>query len=119
MTETCFICGDDSKKKLYYTLKCNHKAHYECLMKSFKSSKDIINSCPYCREPHGLLPMVNGLKEPLKNIHYFNYEEYKKIKELNIQDVKCQYIIKSGKNKGNECGNKCILGYNFCGRHNK
>ena len=33
--EECAICGILLKDKYSYTLNCNHKFHYECLMKSF------------------------------------------------------------------------------------
>ena len=31
----------------------------------------------------------------------------------------CNTILKSGKNKGNECGKNCKLGYFQCNRHLK
>ena len=35
MDEDCSICGLELKEKFCYELKCGHKFHYECLMKSF------------------------------------------------------------------------------------
>ena len=56
--EDCPICGEEISSKYEYVLKCNHKFHYECLLKSLKFSDK--NSCPtlelHLNEP------VNGLK---------------------------------------------------------
>jgi len=117
MSENCFICGDNTKKKLFYTMNCNHCAHYECIMKSFSNSKGL-NECPYCRKTHGLLPMVNGIKAPVRNIHYYTNNQLNNI--INeYKPVKCKYTLKSGKNKGNICNSNCAIGFEYCGRHNQ
>ena len=66
-TEECPICGIELKEKYHYKLSCNHIFHYECLLKTFLSSKKVTykhnNHCPYCREKCEYLPVVNGLKK--------------------------------------------------------
>ena len=109
-TENCSICGDDLKKMYCHKLDCNHIYHYECLFKSFKFSKN--NHCPYCRSDKNLLPLVNGIKIIDKNIHNLeNINTY--------ENIKCNTILKTGKNKGNNCGKFCKLGYFTCQRHTK
>ena len=41
------------------------------------------------------------------------------INEIQYENIKCQYVLKSGKNKDNKCNNNCKLGYNYCGKHKK
>ena len=31
----------------------------------------------------------------------------------------CKAILQRGKNKGNQCNKKCLLGYEYCGLHKK
>ena len=115
--KSCFICGDNIKKKLFYKMKCGHEAHYECIMISFKNDSTKLNQCPYCRNNNGLLPIVNGLKKIEYGIHCDSYANKKEI-ESKYENIKCQHILKTGKNKGNKCNNNCIIGFNFCGKHN-
>ena len=68
------------------------------------------NHCPYCRSDKNLLPLVNGIKIIDKNIHNLeNINTY--------ENIKCNTILKTGKNKGNNCGKFCKLGYFTCNRH--
>ena len=74
--------------------------------------KKYLNYCPFCSKEVGLLPIVNGLTNIKKGIHY----EIKQHKPI-YKNVKCNAILKSGKNKGKQCKKNCILGYNKCGNH--
>ncbi len=110
---TCGICGDLLNEKYTHTLNCNHTFHYECIMKTFQYNKKLYNQCPLCRQPSGLLPLVNSLPKLIKGIHYYdNYPPH-------YESTKCQQILKSGKRKGCECGLTCMLGLNVCKRHHK
>ena len=113
MADTCCdICGDLLNDKCVIKLNCNHSFHYECVMKSFQCEKKKMNSCPLCRQTHGLLPIVNGLTKVMRGIHYI---DYKHIPELN--NTPCCTILKSGKRKGEPCNAKCMLGMTVCKRH--
>tara|TARA_Y100001958_G_C21202121_1_gene528630 strand:- start:434 stop:874 length:441 start_codon:yes stop_codon:yes gene_type:complete len=122
----CIICGDSLDNKYSITLVCNHKCHYECIMKSFMTgrthnSNNKLLSCPYCRKQCDYLPFINGLKKVIPGIHYNKYD-YNIKKLLNNQvknQVKCKYIFKKGKKKDTECGKFCQLGYEYCSVHNK
>ena len=113
MTDNCCdICGDLLNDKCVIKLNCNHSFHYECVMKSFQCEKKKMNSCPLCRQTHGLLPVVNGLTKVTRGIHYI---DYKNIPELN--NTPCSTLLKSGKRKGEPCNAKCMLGMTVCKRH--
>ena len=122
--EECSICGLELKDKYCQELNCNHKFHYECLMKSFmntsKLNKNNKNNCPYCRSSCDYLPVVNGLKKLIVGVHFETIQEF--IDENGIiknKNIYCQYILKRGKNKGNKCDKKCFLGYEYCKIHKK
>ena len=112
----CLICEESLNSKFVHKLDCNHKFHYECLIKSYKYQK--INKCPYCRQTSGLLPLVNGIKKPQKNIHY-NYLGQITDNHGNLEYVnkKCNHILTKGKNKGNLCNKYCMIGYYKCKIH--
>ncbi len=112
----CNICGDNLDNAFTYTTDCNHIFHYECLQKSLQNSYEKNNSCPLCRQSIHLLPVVNGLKKLVRDIHYTS-EEYKN--NLNYVNIPCNHILKSGKNKGQVCNRNCKVGYNVCGKHIK
>ena len=113
--EICGICGDDLNKEFTHTItKCNHTFHYKCLLESLKMNK----MCPYCRGDVGLLPLVNGLKNVTIGIHVNDISEICGTDGLCIYtDQPCNYILKRGKNKGNQCNKKCKLGYYQCKAH--
>ena len=117
MSEECAICGLDLDEKFSQELKCNHKFHYECLMKTFQNTycpKLKRNHCPYCRDSCGFLPVVNGLKKLQTGVHAVDISGY-----CVPVNVPCKYILKKGKNKGNACNKKCFLGYEYCKVHKK
>lgn len=123
-TEDCGICGLSINDKFSYTLVCNHTFHYECLIKSFQNTpkykKNIYNHCPYCRKNTDYLPLVNGLKKVVPNVHCLNNTAIiKEKKELlkNNYNNKCLFILTRGKNKGKACGKNCNLGFNTCKTH--
>ena len=107
----CSICGDNLKKEYQTTLKCKHTFHYECILLTFKNMKSL--DCPYCRNESEYLPIINGLKKCIVGIHGKEKEEFSN------QNKKCNAILKRGKNKGNECGKNCKLGYYQCRIHFK
>lgn len=116
MNDICSICGDDYSVKFMYTLNCSHTFHYECIVKSFK----IINNrnCPVCRNHSELLPMVNGLKKPISQIHYDYKTSSDEIEILNkFKNVKCSHILIKGKNKGKSCIRPCVIGFYKCSAH--
>jgi len=122
--EDCGICGLSIDEKFSHTLKCNHTFHYECLMKSFqninKYKKNIYNYCPYCRKNSEYLPLANGLKKVVPNVHCINTTSNIKEKKEELKNNysnRCEFLLTRGKNKGNSCGKNCILGYNTCKTH--
>ena len=114
--EVCSICGDETSDKYIHTLKCNHSFHYECLLLSFKNMGN--NNCPYCRSSNNKLPIINGVKKIIPWIHE-TYETYDSDFILNYKVKKCEYVLKKGKNKGNQCQKACKLGFNYCQTHCK
>lgn len=122
-SEDCGICGLSIDDKFSHTLKCNHTFHYECLMKSFQSThkyKKEYNHCPYCRKNTDYLPLVNGLKKVVPNVHCINTTSNIKEKKEELKNNysnRCEFLLTRGKNKGNSCGKNCNLGYNTCKTH--
>ena len=121
--EDCGICGLSIDEKFSHTLKCNHTFHYECLMKSFQNInkyKKEYNHCPYCRKNTDYLPLVNGLKNVVPNVHCINNTSNIKEKKEELKNNysnRCEFLLTRGKNKGNSCGKNCSLGYNTCKTH--
>jgi hypothetical protein len=122
-SEDCGICGLSIDDKFSHTLKCNHTFHYECLMKSFQNThkyKKEYNHCPYCRKNSDYLPLVNGLKKVVPNVHCHNNTSNIKEKKEELKNNysnRCEFLLTRGKNKGNSCGKNCSLGYNTCKTH--
>ena len=123
-SEECSICGVDIGDKFCYELKCSHKFHYDCLMKTFMISSNKINhnSCPYCRQNTDLLPLVNGLKKVIPGIHCNHSTKEFILKKQELKEnysEPCKHILVRGKNKGNQCNKICLLGYENCKAHKK
>ena len=113
--EICAICALPMKDKfVYFTKECNHSFHYECLLKTFRHTR---NACPYCRKPHLKIPLVNGIKKTELKMckHYFEGEYPENVN--NYKSTTCKYVITRGKNKGSLCGKHCKLGYDYCNNH--
>jgi hypothetical protein len=123
--EECGICGVDLKDKYSHKLNCNHKFHYECLMKSFQNTpklKKQCNHCPYCRDKTDYLPLINGLKKVIPGVHCNTFGSSLNESKLSLKidySVHCQHILTRGKNKGSTCNKYCFLGYNSCKVHKK
>ena len=125
--EECSICGLELNEKYTHELSCGHKFHYECLMKTFAHTpkksygkKKVLNSCPYCRKDCDYLPIVNGLKKLLIGVHFATIKEFSDENGISKnKNERCKYILKRGKNKGNECSKNCFLGYDYCKIHKK
>ena len=101
----CCICLDSftTHKNNIYTLSCNHKLHYECLLKYiYCNTINIFINCPLCREMN------------ISTIRLYNssFENLKLFSPLQ----RCIHMTKQGK----RCKNKChILNYEYCYTHNK
>lgn len=78
--EKCLICHFPDNNLL--KLKCGHYFHFECLNINFKNKKKKLVTCPYC-DKKGLV----------------------KTDDINLNSDKvCKIILKTGVNKGKECG---------------
>lgn len=107
----CLICHQSNDDKLL-KLKCNHYYHLDCL-----KPKKLKTKCLYCEF------ITKSRVCKIKNCINRTYFESQKCEEhinTKIIDKKkkqknniCKVILKSGKNKGKECGR------NNCGYHNK
>ena len=128
---TCPICYDtlDSNS---ITLKCKHTFHYNCILTAYKSNiskkSRHIRNCPYCRNKCEYLPLIENVY-PCKGIHVEFYEieqclirneteKLKMITEKYIDKSKCNAILKSGINKGNQCKKSKKKGLDYCHLHN-
>lgn len=109
LDEDCAICGEHLSTKYSVSINCNHTYHYECIMKTFLSSK-IGNHCPLCRKGGGMLPIVNGLHKLNPRVHCIDIN-------VTYKSKPCSVILKSGKRKGFSCDSTCMLGYDMCKRH--
>ena len=116
MSDICYICGDELSNKYIHDLDCSHRFHYDCIVKSFKASNN--RKCPICRNDSSILPMVNCCNGPYINIHYDYSSSLKDIDNLNnYNHVKCDHVISRGKNKGNLCNKRCVIGFYKCINH--
>ncbi len=106
---SCIICGENLNEKYSVKLECSCKSqyHYECIFNTLKN--DRYRKCPLCATPDIKLLVVNGVK----NIHPCIHIQ----PEVPFENVMCQTLLKSGKNKGNKCDKNCKLGYLTCQRH--
>lgn len=115
LDEECAICGLKLKEKYSYQLNCNHCFHYDCLLKTFNNHYNKKNRrCPYCKNKSDHLPLINGIKKPIENIHYTTQIE---LDNLIIKNERCCHILTKGKRKGDKCNKKCKLGYYYCQCH--
>ena len=124
-SKLCLICYEDYDEKSVIndktkcvTLKCGHKFHYDCIYMTYKSQKKP-KLCPYCRKDGGYLSLIPG-QAPQQYIHKEYYKIKKNIQvEIELIPNKCKYILKTGKNAGNQCkfGIKTPCGY--CNMHFK
>ena len=83
----CEICFKDYDNNSI-VLNCNHKFHINCIKYSIENKKKTV--CPYCRGK------INN--DIIHNI------------------LRCNAILKSGKNKGNRCCNNSKFDI-YCGIH--
>ena len=107
--EYCLISNKELTKDNTIKLLCNHKFDYVALfteVKSFKENnfnylKTKELRCPYCRKVQNkLLPFLpNKIKEQCYGVNF--PESYTMMPNY------CQYVFKSGKNKGHPCSKLC------------
>jgi hypothetical protein len=135
METICSICHTDfdEEEDLNFKLRCGHKFHLECIFIIYSNnldSKKIIRQCPYCRKDGGYIRLDKNII-PIKHIHeeYNVFQEYINNKDTEqfmkfLNDKKCIAILKSGKNKGQQCNNNplhdkyCKKHYNFNNKNN-
>ena len=67
MSDVCDICCDDHNTESII-LKCNHKFHYFCIVKTFIISDN--RKCPYCRIESDLIEYNKKYGEKNYKIHY-------------------------------------------------
>ena len=126
--DLCLITQQPLEKH-FVTLECNHKFNYLPLFKEVKRQKSLTQltnsfettrlklyeiKCPYCRhiQPK-LLPYVNipntltlyrGVTFPVR---------------FRMDRIKCPFVLKSGKRKGEMCGRDCDKSNGYCNIHLK
>jgi hypothetical protein len=83
--EICLICHFPDKDKNLIKLECQHYFHLKCIPSSNKLLEYI--KCPYCD----------------KNCKYHKGIVNTQNKQINISQLECQTIIKSGSRKGERC----------------
>ena len=124
----CPICYDELDE-MAETLKCNHKFHYACILKTYmyqiEKKREYLRECPFSRNLGGELTGRPGTI-PIKGIHK-NYNAFLDcIEKLDCEglqeyfnDGKCYAVIKNGDNKGLQCKSSSKPNSIFCGRHTK
>ena len=113
----CKICYDIlTPEDNISLLKCKHKFHYECILMTYKTLKGK-RQCPYCRKDGGFLDLCPG-KAPVKYIHK-EYSDYKNgnLDSIKFIEGKCKFILKRGKNVGNQCSFNIKTESGYCQRH--
>lgn len=127
--ETCLIDGSRIDENTCIVLHCGHKFNYISLLNDVQEDKlsrsknysyysysqtrlnDNQLRCPYCRQiQENILPYFPDVYS--KKIRGVNYPL-----SLSMGKNKCNYVFKSGKNKGQTCGRKCYR--NQCHQHFK
>ena len=120
----CPICFSDIKPENKVKLKCGHCFNYDCILVTYQNEirksnryyKGKKRNCPYCRGDGGYLPLRPGML-PIQYIHkeYAEFAKTENVSQFLILN-KCQAILKTGKNKGQQC--KCdIHECGLCKRH--
>jgi hypothetical protein len=108
-TEYCLISNKELTKDNTITLSCHHKFDYVALFKEVKSFKENYQNylrvnelrCPYCRKVQNkLLPFMPDKIN--QRCHGVNSPE-----RYTMMPHNCQYVFKSGKNKGLACNKAC------------
>jgi len=62
----CDICCDEHNDETI-TLKCKHRFHYYCVLRSFKASRNTL--CPYCRIDGGFIKYNEKYGERIYCVH--------------------------------------------------
>ena len=122
-SDLCLISNEPLTKN-NITLPCNHSFNYLPLYKEICKQKNNCNSleitklksyqikCPYCRLIiNNLLPFNPDVKGVIKTRYVNTPSKY------SFYPNKCNYVFKSGKNKGKLCNKSCLNEY--CNSHNK
>ena len=127
--DTCLIDGTQLDKNTAIKLDCGHTFNYISLLNdayedkhnrsknfsyySYSQTKLRDNQlrCPYCRQiQEHILPYFPDIYP--KKINGINYPP-----SLSMGNNTCNYVFKSGKNKGAHCGRKCYRSQ--CSQHFK
>lgn len=90
--DTCNICHFKTTENKI-KLNCGHNFHKKCISNTFLK----IFNCPYCNKiisKEDIIKITENIKKVKDN----------KIKEKKVEGNICKKILKSGKNKGKECG---------------
>lgn len=113
--ENICLISQEPLEKNHITLYCNHSFNYLPLFYEVNNQmktnwkKMFTIQCPYCRKlTNGVLPYLPEIKD-IKIIGV-NSPESKCFKTN-----RCEYVIKSGKNKNNSCKKKCF--HKYCKIH--
>ena len=117
--ELCLI-SNEPLTKYCITLPCNHKFNYLPLLYACVENSQLHCNyikgrlkCPYCKQVnYNMVLPYNPLLEKSKH-RYVNYPQKNIVNAKN----KCSYTYKSGKNKGNACGESCY--WDYCHKHLK
>jgi hypothetical protein len=103
----CLICHQDNESSII--LPCSHEYHKYCISEYMTNLKKTQLKCPYCLKSISQLrygSIVNGIQSQIIT------------KKKPTTPNGCTAIIKSGKNKGNQCDKRCKTN-TFCGMHSK
>ena len=121
-SKTCYITNEPLDPDTKIILECKHEFNYEPLYHEVKQQKLGHNSyrrkhlgpnqirCPYCRHVQNKILPYHPSVPGIEKIRTINYPT-----NLSMTRQKCSYIIKSGKNKGLQCGTPCYFG--MCTKH--
>lgn len=116
-TENFCLISNEKLTEFYVTLPCGHKFNYMPLLKAVLENvkqqskykyKNFVK-CPYCKKTYEKCLPYNPILEKKR------YNKINSPNSLCMNVTKCNYVYKSGKNKGLRCN--CDSYYNYCSGH--